>query len=251
MAWATGQCLPRVSLEPDPTIAMFLNRVEGTGKIGEFVNLGPALAEVTLDDSGLPQLKRVTDIGPDDPSRTQISWGAASWAADDGYVYIGGTSKPEDDLVFGWALHVGRAKAGQIFDVESWEYWDGDGWTGSPADSAVLIPAVGGVSQTLSLFAQGDRWYAVSKQDDFLGEDVDIWMAPSPTGPFEIVEIAAKMPSDLEAGVLKYIALAHPTLFPVQGTIVLSISNNTTDFTELASDPSLYRPEFFRANLPS
>ncbi len=232
-----------------PTAAMFLQRVTQTGD-GEFVNLGPAIAEVSIDNDGLPHLVRVIDIGEDSPSRQSIGWGAASWRADDGYLYIYGTANPELPLVFGWSLHVARAPADEVFDPTSWSYWDGMTWDDDPAGSATLIPATGGVSQTLSVFEQDGTWYAVSKRDDFLGEDIVIWAASSPVGPFTPREPAAQSPSDLQAGIVRYAAIAHPTLFPEEGTVVVSISRNATDPERVAADPSIYRPEFFRVPLP-
>ena len=110
--------------------------------------------------------------------------------------------------------------------------------------------AVGGVEQTLSVFAEGPTWYAVSKRDGALGSDVVIRSAPAPTGPFTAGEVVASRPSNPEAGVLAYAALAHPALFPEPGTIVISVSRNTTDADAIAADPTLYRPEFFRVPLP-
>ena len=232
-----------------PLAVMFLQRVRETSD-GGFINLGPALAEIVIDGDGLPRSGRVIDIGDDTPSRQRIGWGAASWRADDGHIYIYGTANPDRDLVFGWSLHVARVPAQEVFDVSAWRYWDGQAWQGDPAAAATLIPAVGGVSQTLSVFADDRAWYAVSKQDDFLGSEVVIWSAPGPMGPFVASGSVASKPSDAARGIVRYAAVAHPTLFPQEGTVVVSVSQNTTDETALAADPTIYRPEFFRVPLP-
>jgi hypothetical protein len=238
---------PGVAVEP--TAAMFLQRVRETPD-GGFVNLGPALAEVMPDHNGIPQVMSVADIGGDNPSRQRIGWGAASWRADDGNIYIYGTANPERALVFGWSLHVARVPAEEVFDPSSWRYWDGRTWADDPEHAATLIPATGGVSQTLSVFEQDGRWFAVSKRDDFLGQDIVIWTASTPVGPFISAEVVAQRPSDPQAGIVRYAAVAHPTLFPEEGTIVVSISRNATDPDRVAADPTLYRPEFFRVPLP-
>lgn len=231
------------------TVAMFLQRVAERGD-GAFVNLGPSLAAVMVDGDGIPHVVRVHDIGNDDASRQRIGWGAASWRGDDGFVYIYGTANPERDLVFGWSLHVARATPERVFDVESWEYWTGGDWSSEESSAAEVVPAVGGVEQTLSVFTQDDRWYAVSKRDGSLGSDIVIRTAPAPTGPFTAGEVVASRPSHPEAGILAYAALAHPALFPEPGTIVVSVSRNMTDVDAIAADPTLYRPEFFRVPLP-
>lgn len=228
--------------------AMFLQRVAEVHD-GDFVNLGPSIAGLSTDD-GLPFVEEVIDIGVDEASRQRIGWGAASWRSEDGYVYVYGTANPERDLVFGWSLHVARARPDHVVDIESWEYWTGDDWSTEEGSATAVIPAVGGVDQTLSVFAEGATWYAVSKRDGYLGSDVVIWSAPAPTGPWTATEVAAARPSHPESGILRYAALAHPALFPEQGTIVLSVSNNNTDPDAVAADPTLYRPEFFRVPLP-
>ena len=238
-----------VEVRPDSTVALFLQRVAERGD-GQFANLGPSLAEVHVDFDGIPHVARVRDIGTDDASRQRIGWGAASWGADDGYVYVYGTANPERDFVFGWSLHVARTTPERIFDVASWEYWTGDEWSAGEDSAVPIIPAIGGVEQTLSVFAEGDTWYAVSKRDGYLGSDVVIRSAPSPTGPFTAGEVVATRPSYPEAGTLAYAALAHPALFPEPGTIVLSVSRNSTDTDAVSADPTLYRPEFFRVPLP-
>ena len=244
--WPTSM----VEVEPGRTMALFLQRVRETSD-GEFVNLGPSVAEVALDPDGLPRLVRVIDIGADEPSRQRIGWGAASWRGRDDYLYIYGTANPETELVFGWSLHVARVRPEQAFDVLAWEYRTPDDWSPDASAATTLIPASGGVSQTLSVFAQDGRWYAVSKRDDYLGRDIVIWSASEPTGPFVASDPVAQRPSDTEAGIVRYAVLAHPTLFPQDGTIVVSISQNSTDPDALADDPTLYRPEFFRVPLPA
>lgn len=233
----------------DGSIAMFLQRVAEGGE-GDFINLGPAIAEVQTTDDGLPYVEDVTDLGVDDSSRKRIGWGAASWRAGDGYVYIYGTTNPERDLVFGWSLHVARTTPDRLFDIGSWEYWTGSGWSADESSATAVIDAVGGVDQTLSVFARDDTWYAVSKRDGYLGRDVVLWTSPAPTGPFTPSTVLASRPSQPEAGILAYAALAHPALFPEPETMVISVSRNATDPDAITADPALYRPEFFRVPLP-
>lgn len=239
-----------VEVATDATVVMFLQRVAERGS-GSFVNLGPSMAEVTIDSDGIPHVVAVRDIGSDESSRQRIGWGAASWRADDGYVYVFGTANPERDLVFGWSLHVARTTPARVLDVASWEYWNGEDWSADESSAVPVIPAVGGVEQTVSVFAEGEAWYAVSKRDGSLGSDVVIRSASAPTGPFDAGAVVASRPSHPEAGILSYAALAHPALFPEPGTIVISVSHNSTDPDAIAADPTLYRPEFFRVPLPS
>jgi hypothetical protein len=45
--------------------------------------------------------------------------------------------------------------------------------------------------------------------------------------------------------------LAHPTLLPEQGTVVISYSRNQVDVGRVFRDPQLYRPRFLRVRLPA
>ena len=49
---------------------------------------------------------------------------------------------------------------------------------------------------------------------------------------------------------LRYMPLAHAELLPEPGTMVVSVSRNTTEIEQIPNDPSLYRPEFLRIDLP-
>ncbi|UDY24024.1 DUF4185 domain-containing protein [Nocardioides sp. Kera G14] len=232
-------------------IGVTANRVRSDdGKVGDafaFHNLGPAVAVFIVPTGGVPQLLQVEDIGPDDTDRARPAWGAAVAVQGD-WVYLYGTANSGQPLVFGYSLQVARVRADDILDLSKWRYWNGSAWGRSPSKAAVLIPAVGGVSQTLSVFEQAGSWYAVSKRDEFVGSDLVVWKAPAPTGPWVAGPVAAKIPSG--SSELRYMPLAHPDLLPEPGTVVVSYSRNNTDVGKVAEDPFLYRPHFLRVPLP-
>lgn len=213
-----------------------------------FEILGPSLATFVVPRGQTPQLVDQVDIGRDmaDPSRPM--WGAAT-AYEAPWVYVYGTARPADATVGGFSLRVARVRPSDVLRTDAWRYWDGRSWQPDAAKAAVLIPNQGGVSQTLSVFKQGKSWYAVSKRDEVLGTDLTLWRAPSPTGPFEVLEVAAQIPSDAATGTLRYLPLAHPELLPEPGTVVVSYSQNNTDFQAVEDDPRIYRPRFLRVSL--
>ncbi|UUW91072.1 DUF4185 domain-containing protein [Pimelobacter simplex] len=221
----------------------------GSGVFG-FDILGPAVALFRVPPGEAPDLVSVRDVGPDavDPSRPM--WGAAA-VVDDGWAYLYATSRDRDALATGFDLRVARSRPESVGDPRAWEYWDGTAWTPDADRATVLIPRQGGVSQTLSVFRDGDRWYAISKRDEVLGRDLVVWEAPAPTGPFVAAPPVAEIPSDAATGTLRYLPLAHPDLLPEPGTVVVSYSENNTDFAVVRDDPRRYRPRFLRVRLPA
>ncbi|KAB2813028.1 DUF4185 domain-containing protein [Pimelobacter simplex] len=232
-------------------VGVSVQRVRSTKGSGvfDFEILGPAVALFRVLPGQAPDLVSLRDVGPDtvDPSRPM--WGAAT-AIDDGWVYVYGTSRDRAAVSTGFDLRVARSRPETVGDPTAWEFWDGRAWTPDEARARVLIPRRGGVSQTLSVFHDGDRWYAVSKRDEVLGRDLVVWEAPGPTGPFVAAPPVAEIPSDAVSGTLRYLPLAHPDLLPEPGTVVVSYSENNTDFTVVRDDPRRYRPRFLRVRLP-
>ncbi len=233
-------------------VGVMTQRVRAEGVPGDpsaFVNLGPAIAIFMVPVGGVPQLLTTQDLGADSADSTRPAWGSAA-AVDAEWVYLYGTAGPTEDLVFGFSLQVARVRLEEVLDPAAWQYWDGNDWGADPAAAEVLIANEGGVSQTLSVFASGGAWYAVSKRDEFVGSDLVIWKSPSPTGPFTPTAPVADIPSDMTTGTLRYMPLAHPDLLPEPGTVVISYSRNDTDTGQVAENPFLYRPTFLRVPLP-
>lgn len=227
-------------------VGVMAQRVRTTGP-QQFENLGASLAIFRVERGASPQLVKVTDLNADDARRTRTTWGAAAVVKGD-WVYLYGTANPEQDLVFGWSLSVARTRIDDLVDPSRWQYFDGTRWQSDPAKASQLIPAEGGVSQTLSVFESDGRWYALSKRDDFVGKDLVVWSAPGPTGPFTASAPLASIPS--RGSMLQYMPLAHPDVLPQDGTVVVSVSHNTTDAALLDQDPYLYRPTYLRVKLP-
>jgi hypothetical protein len=215
-----------------------------------FQNLGSAIALFVVPTGRTPQLLDVHDLGADSADRSRPEWGAAT-AVSGGWIYVYGTAHPDEDLVFGFSLRVARVRPDDLLDTSKWRYWDGRRWQSRAAQATELIPARGGVSQTLSVFERDGRWFAVSKRDEFLGTDLVIWSAPGPTGPFTAGAPVAQIPSNEATGTLRYMPLAHPDLLPRRNSVIVSYSQNRTDVSDIVKDPFLYRPRFLRVPLPT
>jgi hypothetical protein len=224
-------------------------RAKGTGPF-DFETLGSAVAVFVVPAGGTPQLVARQDVGPDDSDSTRPTWAAAA-AVEHEMVYLYGTSRAADGRSLGFSVRVARTRLDDLLDPTSWRYWDGVDWSPYPDAAAEVIPAAGGVSQTFSVFEQDGTWYALSKQDEFLGHHVHVWTADQPWGPFLLGPVVATLPSNAAAGELVYMPLAHPTLLPQQGTVVISYSRNQVDVGQVLRDPQLYRPRFLRVRLPA
>jgi hypothetical protein len=231
-------------------VGVSLQRVRTTGAgVFDFEILGPSYAIFRVPVGQAPQLALARDIGADDPDPTHPMWGAAIESSGS-WIYLYGTASPGRQLAFGRSLQVARAHPETVGDQRTWQYWDGRSWQHRPGRAAVLIPAVKGVSQVLSVFHRGSSWYAVSKRDEMLGTDLVIWKAPGPTGPFTASAPLAEIPSNSENGLLRYMPLAHPDLLPSPTSVVVSYSRNVADLGRLMKDPTLYRPRFLQVPLP-
>lgn len=240
----------RTQLPGYDLVSVATQRVRATGTAAfSFENLGTSIAMFVVPRGGTPQLIAQRDIGPDSVDRSRPTWGAAT-VVRDGWVYLYGTANPGTEFVFGFSLRVARMRPDDMLDPGKWSYWSGRAWVTDSTKATELIPAQGGVSQTLSVFEREGTWYALSKRDGFLGTDLTIWTAPAPTGPFGVGRTLAELPSDTVTGELRYMPLAHPDLLPQQGTMVVSYSRNNTDLRAVEKNPLLYRPQFLRVDLP-
>ena len=228
-------------------------RVRTTGtEAFDFENLGLSVAVFVVPVGQTPQLIEQRDIGPDRTGREHPTWGAATTLAgsgDDRWLYVFGTANPGTDQAFGYSLRVARVRPDDLLEPGRWRYWDGSGWSAQESAARELIAARDGVSQTLSVFERDGRWYALSKRNEFLGSDITVWSADSPTGPWS-GGAAVRRIDDGPSSQLRYMPLAHPELFPQQGTVVASYSTNETDLQRVTADPRRYRPHFVRVDLP-
>jgi hypothetical protein len=231
-------------------VAVTLQRMRTTGVgLFDFEVLGPSFAVFEVPAGKAPELRFVDDLGPDDPDLTRPMWGAAV-ETDGRMVYVYGTRLPKVGASLGHALQVARVHVLTVGDLSTWRYWDGHAWVRKASRAVDLVPAVGGVSQVLSVFHRGHTWYALSKRDDVYGRDLVIWKAPSPRGPFVASAPLAELPSNSADGLIRYMPLAHPDLLPAADSVVVSYSRNAADLERLRDHPSLYRPRFLRVPLP-
>jgi hypothetical protein len=163
---------------------------------------------------------------------------------DDGsYTYLFG-----NNLVYGdnTKTSVARVPTGHV-GTSPYEYWTGSSWSPSRADATAVYDP-GGYSRALDVALVADRWYAVTKVDDFFGASIDILGAAGPTGPWT-VGATFSVPAKPTAGQNTYNAALVGEL-RAGGRIVVVWSNNNFNYAPVAADPSLYRPTFGDVQLP-
>lgn len=218
----------------------------GTASNLDYTFLGTDAAVFTLTPDGAPQLFEILEISPDDDAVDQVNWGAAA-AVHGRWFYMFGTRQTGRD--FGRELYVGRAPVADPTDRSRWEFWDGTSWGGAMDEAAAVLPAQGGVSQTLSVDRVDGTWVAVSKRDGDLGDFVYVWTAAAPYGPWTPRRGVAA-PAGFDTGNLQYAPLAHPEVPLADGNLLVSISRNTTDPDRLLDDPEAGRPVFVEVERP-
>jgi hypothetical protein len=237
--------LPRP--EGDLLVVVTARIRRGSGGNLDFTYLGSSASVFRIARGAVPLLDHQLDITPDDPDPSQVNWGSAM-TVHGGWLYVYGTRLPQQGS-FGRALYVARAPAGDAADRTKWQFWDGSAWVGEQARAAAVLPARGGVSQTVSVSVVDGRYVVVSKRDGDLGDAVYAWTSDLPTGPW-VARQGVRADFSDPHGLLQYAPLAHPGITLGDGRLLISISRNTTDFQRLLRQPELGRPVFAEIDRP-
>lgn len=218
----------------------------GVGGNMDFTFLGTSAAVFEIREDGVPQLHGVMQLTPDDESATQVNWGAAA-TVHGPWMYVYGTRLTGHD--FGRELYAARVPVVAPQERGRWEFWDGRHWQADREAARAILPAQGGVSQTLSVDVVDGRFVAVSKRDGDLGDFVYQWDSTGPTGPWTPRQGVAA-PAGFDTGMLQYAPLAHPEIALADGNLLVSISRNTTDPQHLLEHPEMGRPVFAEVERP-
>lgn len=206
-----------------------------------FRYLGSDAVTFTVEAGRAPQLEGILPLTPDDESAQQVNWGSAAMVSGE-HVYVYGTALPAG-TAFGRALMVGRSALANPTDRRTWEFWDGARWQPDAGRAAPVIDAKGGVSQTLSVDEIDGAFVAVSKQDGDLGSTVATWTSRTPVGPWTRAA-ALEAPFLTGRDEYAYAPLAHPEIPLADGSLLVSVSRNTTDLARLRQNPVVGRPRF-------
>ena len=217
----------------DEVVVVMTARTRRGADVMDFRFLGTSAAVFTVRDDEAPQLVEIMEVTPDDEALDQVNWGAAA-TVHGPWFYVFGTRATGQH--FGRELYVSRAAVADPADRCSLGVLGRSGWQEGFDRAAPVLPAQGGVSQTLSVDRIDGRWVAVSKRDGDLGNFVYVWTAPTPYGPWTPRRGVAA-PAGFDTGELQYAPLAHPEVPLANGNLLVSISRNTTDSEAAAERP--------------
>lgn len=234
----------------DDILVVLTGRIDrgDSGPFG-FTFLGTDAVVFGVEKSGAPQPYDIIEVTPDHSGAHQVNWGAAAMLDGD-WLYVYGTRRVKAEGIFGRELYVARVPAGRPRDRDQWQFFDGQDWRSGFGAARPILPARGGVSQTLSVDRTDDgRYLAVSKRDGDLGDFVYVWTADDPTGPWT-PNYGVKAPAGFDTGKLKYAPLAHPEIPLANGKLLVSISRNTTDLEALLKRPKIGKPVFTEVEVP-
>ena len=125
-----------------------------------------------------------------------------------------------------------------------WEYRTATGWSSDPAASADLLADI---SHQISVLRADDEYLLITQELGF-GDVVNVYRAPTPTGPWDGPALLARAPAPLP-GTFTYNAVAHPQ-FTAAGRLLLSYNLNSLDPAAALFDAAIYHPRFIAVDWP-
>lgn len=142
-------------------------------------------------------------------------------------------------------MYIARVLRGHLDDVP--DYWNGSEWTAFSAE-AVPISSRNFTENSMLPSVINGTWVSATKVDGFTGSTITIDVALAPQGPYTTVLTLPAIPRGDPADIVTYHALVLPWLDPVNGQLVVSLSQIPL---ELGADdaPAKYRPNFFDVDL--
>ncbi|WP_166518261.1 DUF4185 domain-containing protein [Candidatus Blastococcus massiliensis] len=235
-------------------VIVYLSRIQRGDRQWDFLFRGTSVAVVLVGADGVPRLDRTVELTSDSADFDQINWGAAV-APDGEWLYLYGTRYTNEAFITGRELYVSRLPIDDPTNAKARQFWDGSQWQDRETAAAPIIEAENGTSQTLSVDKIGERWVIISKRGGDLADWITMWTADSPTGPFEdtAIDVVSSPgghdddPDDVDH--LTYTPLSHPDIRTASGSLLVSVSRNTTDIEELYDRPQSGRVLFHEVPL--
>jgi hypothetical protein len=251
--WPTGGGAVFPGPAGDERLALFLAlmaKKPGDASVWGFQVQGSdvAIVENAADPASAWQpdvyaLPRVIEQG--DGESVPVEWGVAALFIPGrdgafGYVFIYATemeSGKQRDLI------LARTKPENFEDFSAWEFYGDGGYRPTPARAEAVVKNVAS-ELSVDRIEEGGGSYVMVMSEPMLGDGILARTASAPEGPWSAPVTAYETPGVSGSKTLfSYAAKGHAPLSP-PGTLLVSYVVNTNDFSELATNASIYRPRF-------
>ncbi|MDP4228284.1 MAG: DUF5005 domain-containing protein, partial [Bacteroidota bacterium] len=208
-----------------------LGHIKRTGSGSwDFKNISTDVAVFSYPDFYLIKIVRDKTLG-------DVSYGSGIYEASDGYVYLYGTNSE------GWSTNLHVARVPKHDFLGPWEFYTKNGWANQPDNYSIGSS----ISPQPNVFKDGDHFYLVSQQ--LLGQDIYIYEADSPLGPWKNKRTIYRIPDTYDGrSIITYNACLH-TALSRNGELVISYNVNPVNFLDNFNAPGSadkYRPYFIR-----
>ncbi|MGB3737574.1 MAG: hypothetical protein WA964_21670 [Ilumatobacter sp.] len=215
----------------------------GSGAARGALPVGTWVARYSLPDLQLVGM----ELAPD-PSRSLFGYSIVS---DEDFSYLYGHCYRQFDAAGAIGFdsecsphaYVARVPVGQFDD--DLEYWTSSGWSDDREDRLPVLTS--DISMPVSVQRFGDVYVAASDEGDWFGDDVVVYTAAAPQGPW--IESARYTPATTcGEGCNNYGSFVLPRL---EGDrVVIAQSNNARDMAYAFELASLYRPDVRAIDVP-
>jgi hypothetical protein len=210
-------------------------RATGSG----FLDVRPA--GLVIATFSLPELRLVgTRRGPyDDHER---AW-ASSAVTRGGWVYLYGWTHRGPDTF------VARARPARL--AKRWQFWTGSEWVWDRPERAAPVISYG-FFNNVNVSEDGAGGYvAVAKDHEAWGDDLLLWRAPRPEGPWTAAGPVAPAPPDAEGadGAVTYMAAPHDVGARRGRRAWVTYNVNAPTLAAVTSGRVRYGPRFTRLDL--
>ncbi|NBM18014.1 hypothetical protein GUY61_20860 [Streptomyces sp. GC420] len=255
---------PRSPGSSDEVVRVLL-WVRATGQAPWIYGVPVATEVATLSLPGL-RLEGITRISDQtavaDPAR-RVLFGTTA-VRDGEWTYVFGGNDGKGALPGGGASDalLARAPAGRLDEPETWDFWDGAGWSPEAGAARPVLAAAGrrGVGSAFTVVRQDGGWLLVTAATgtDGLSRVTSYW-ACGPQGPWHGPgrETEPPLPRDSspQRGAALYNPQAHPDVATRDGRLLLSYDVNWLDASaanttaNVSRNVALYRPRFLLLEL--
>ena len=225
----------------------FFIQIEGTGDNSPFAfrSVGLWLARVPNPGSSPDDWKYIFRKVPWSifGENSSLFWGSAILAVDD-MLYVYGIREETGIPGAPKKLLLARVPADSIDNFSSWKFYSNSGWVNDFRKSASLADRMATEFSVSS--HEGSLPYVLIVSDGFPStRNILVRRAPRPEGPWSLPEAVFQASgNEKNSKIFWYAAKEHPELAQNRKQLVISYTNNSMDFFDLAKDARLYFPMF-------